>query len=70
MKIHTFTEHLPFAKPYARAAFTAHGCDSLDTFRRVNGGDFHPLPEGHAECLPGFRPYRTADGRVLGVQVN
>lgn len=68
MKIHNFDLPTEFAKPRARAAFTAHGCDTLDTFRRAHGGDFCQLPEGHAECLPGFRPYRCADGRVVGVQ--
>ena len=69
MKIHPFTALTEFAKPRACAAFTAHGCDSLDTFRLVNGGGYCQLPPGHAECLPGFRPWRCADGRVVGVQV-
>jgi hypothetical protein len=68
MKMHTFSNPTPYSKPYANHPFEAHGCDSIETFRAVNGGDFCALQEGQAACQPGFRPWRCADGRIVGVQ--
>lgn len=68
MKIHTFAQSA-YSAPRPQAPFVAHGCDSLETFRKVNGGDFYTLPDGHPPCHDGFKPYRCADGRVVGVQL-
>lgn len=68
MKIHNFTSHTQFAPPRRQHPFEANSCPDLETFKKVNGGDFCTLPDGHAECHPGFRPYRCADGRIVGVQ--
>jgi hypothetical protein len=68
MRIHNFSEPTAFGKPYAKPAFTLHGCDSIGTLRKVKGGDYCTLPDGHASCLPGFRPYRCGDGAVIGVE--
>jgi hypothetical protein len=68
MKIHNFSQPTSYSSStFAKPAFELHGV-TLDTFRGIRGGEFCALPEGHASCLPGFRPYRCADGTVVGVE--
>lgn len=51
-------------------AFVAHGCDSLEAFNQAHKGEFlKGMPDTHEPCREGFRPYRTANGDILGVKV-
>ena len=68
MQIHNFSAATLYAAPRAQRPFVANSCPNLETFRAVNGGDFCTLPDGHNPCHPGFRPYRCADGSIVGVQ--
>jgi hypothetical protein len=67
MKIHNFSAPTAYAKPYAKPPFELHNI-TLEVFRQVNGGDFCSLPEGHEPCRPGFRPYRCANGNIVGLE--
>jgi hypothetical protein len=68
MKIHHFTKpSTPRGTATPKAPFTMQGL-ALDDFRKIHGGDFCPLPESWHGCQPGFKPYRMADGTIVGVQ--
>lgn len=68
MLIHFFVQTTIFAPPMAQRPFKPDGCPNVETLKRARGGDFCALPDGHAPCHEGFRPYRCADGQVIGVK--
>jgi len=72
MKTHNFAQLASNQSKRAPGpAFTAHGCDSLETFNAVHKGKFmNSMPDTHEPCRAGFRPYLTASGDILGVKVD
>ena len=70
MQMHNYAQSTFQVRAVAQKPFTTHGCDSLDAFRKAHPGDFVQLPEGYEACKAGFRPYRCADGRLIGLKLD
>ncbi|MDY0746564.1 hypothetical protein SNE35_18770 [Paucibacter sp. R3-3] len=68
MLIHNFGRPTIFGPPLAQRPFEPDDCSDLKTLHKVRGGNFCALPDGYAPCHEGFRPYRCADGQVIGVK--
>ena len=71
MQIHNYDPKTIYqTKRLPGRAFVAHGCDSLEAFNQAHKGEFlKGMPDTHEPCREGFRPYRTANGDILGVKV-